>query len=113
MEALGLSQEGDLARRHQLRLLLHPVVDRGVPADRRDFTELINRIEAAYQDGKTVVVHCRMGIGRSSLTVAALLMRLGNTLDASFDLITRARGVEVPDTIEQRRWLLVDDQFHK
>ncbi|MBL7952824.1 MAG: dual specificity protein phosphatase family protein [Flavobacteriales bacterium] len=105
MEALGLSQEAQLAKRHQVQFLLHPVVDRGVPSDRRDFMDFIAKVEANFREGKTVVVHCRMGIGRSSLTIAALLMRLGFDAAGAFELISGSRGMVVPDTEDQRQWL--------
>jgi protein-tyrosine phosphatase len=55
--------------------------------------------------GKTVAVHCRMGIGRSALIAACLLKSQGIGVDEAFAMISRARGFSVPDTEEQREWV--------
>jgi protein-tyrosine phosphatase len=59
---------------------------------------------------KKVAVHCRQGIGRSSLLSAAVLVAAGEDLDKAVNSIRDARGLEVPETTEQRKWL---DQFAK
>jgi protein-tyrosine phosphatase len=55
--------------------------------------------------GNAVAVHCRAGIGRSSLIAACVLVLLGFAPGMAFDLIGKARGVKVPDTEEQRDWV--------
>ena len=66
-------------------------------------TALAQRVAA----GKTVVVHCRAGIGRSSLMAAVTLMRLepGLGADAAAQRISHARGLDVPETTAQKKWL--------
>jgi protein-tyrosine phosphatase len=55
---------------------------------------------------KPTAIHCRAGIGRSSV-IAATILRLGGMEgEAAFDAIERARGLAVPDTEAQRDWLL-------
>ena len=48
------------------------------------------------------MVHCRQGIGRSSLLVALVLMSLGTDLDEALAAIGNARSLDVPETEEQR-----------
>ncbi len=58
--------------------------------------------------GKGVVVHCRMGIGRSSLMAGTVLVLSGATSDEAWARLSRARGTVVPDTFVQKTWL---DEF--
>src|SRR5262249_25284547 len=50
-------------------------------------------------------IHCRAGIGRSGLVGAAVLLHCGFTVREAFAAISKARGVQVPDTAEQSEWL--------
>ena len=102
---LGLQQEAALARQAGVELRAFPIPDYGVPSSRADFARFLDSLERALASGKNVGIHCRQGIGRSSLTVAGLLVSAGETPDEAFRRITKARGREVPDTDEQRRWV--------
>jgi hypothetical protein len=57
------------------------------------------------QDGTYVVIHCRMGIGRSSIIAASVLLRVGVKADNIIDNISKIRGLKVPDTDRQLQWL--------
>ena len=52
-----------------------------------------------------IVIHCRQGIGRSSIVAAIILTRQGATVEEAFDRLAEARGRPVPDTPEQREWV--------
>ena len=56
-------------------------------------------------DGKTVVIHCRAGIGRASIIAAAVLTLEVATPTAALEMIAAARGCPVPDTAEQVAWV--------
>lgn len=102
---LGLQDENALARMEGLDFRAFPIPDYGVPSSRVDFGRFLNDLEKALKSGKNVAIHCRQGIGRSSLAVAALLVSAGEQPDEAFRRIAKARGREVPDTDEQRRWV--------
>jgi protein-tyrosine phosphatase len=51
-----------------------PIPDCGVPPSREALAELADQLVAALRSCKTVVVHCRQGIGRSAMIVAAALI---------------------------------------
>jgi len=102
---LGLEQEKALAQKEGVELRTFPVPDYGVPSSRADFARFLEELHRALESGKNVGVHCRQGIGRSSLVVAALLVSTGEDPDSAFGRIAKARGREVPDTDEQRRWV--------
>ena len=98
----------DCATLCQQRGIVHrsfPVIDRGVPDAVEAFLALITELTDTVKRGKAVAVHCRAGIGRSGLTTAAVLLRLGIPWPDVFPTISRARGLAVPDTPMQTQWL--------
>jgi len=101
---LGLSGEPAAATRAGLEFRAFPIRDFGVP-DRVEAAALVDALAAALEDGRHVVIHCRGGIGRSSLVAGALLVRLGTPAERAWQLIGAARGHPVPETDAQRRWL--------
>ncbi len=103
---LLLTGEGDAARRHGLRFVSHPIWDRGIPEDPTPTWTLARELRAEFDAGRTLVAHCRMGIGRSPLILAAIMVCGGVEPDAAWGMIGTARGCIVPDTWEQREWLL-------
>ena len=104
MRELELSGEANAAFRAGLRFYHHPIVDLGVP-ERAPVLALVDQLVSRLKAGDHVVVHCRAGIGRSSLVAGAVLVKLGITPDTAWTTISTARGVEVPETDEQRAWL--------
>jgi protein-tyrosine phosphatase len=103
---LDLAEEGATARRHGLRFVSHPIWDRGIPEIPGPTWALARELRTQLDAGKTLVAHCRMGIGRSPLILAAILVCGGMEPDAAWVAIGAARGCIVPDTWEQREWLL-------
>ena len=81
------------------------IPDRGVPQSRPALKRLLSALLDDLNSGKTVVVHCRQGIGRSSLIAASVLASLGEDPDRAFRRIEQVRGRSVPDTDEQRNWV--------
>src|SRR5262245_7265062 len=102
---LDLEAELDLARAAGLGFQSFPIPDYSVPRLDADTVDFIDQLAAVVQVGQTIAVHCRMGIGRSSLIAASVLTSLGVAPSEAFTRITTARGCEVPDTDEQRQWL--------
>jgi protein-tyrosine phosphatase len=102
---LELQKEEARSREEGLEFHVFPIPDLGVPRSRADFARLIGKLERALESGKTVVVHCRQGIGRSSLITASLLVSAGLDPDEAFRRIEKVRGRPVPETPEQREWV--------
>jgi protein-tyrosine phosphatase len=103
---LELAEEADWCARHGVEYLSLPIEDRGVPASTRDAFELLELLRFRLAEGKHVAIHCRQGIGRSSLIAASLLGLLGQPSEQAFAAIEAARGRPVPDTEEQRAWVV-------
>ena len=102
---LELEAEGETARRHGLTFHSLPVWDRGIPDDPAPLWTLARTLAQAHADGKTITAHCRMGIGRSPLLLASILVLRGSLPDQAWAAISAARGCIVPDTRAQRDWL--------
>lgn len=100
---LGLAAEADAATGAGLEFHTFPITDFGVP-DPDAIRPLLDLLTARLRAGEHVAVHCRGGIGRSSLIAAALLVRLGSPTEQAWQIITAARGVPVPETERQRSW---------
>lgn len=102
---LGLTEEADVVQRNGLRFISFPIEDYAVPSSEDALRRLLTDLDGLLTQGKNVGIHCRGGIGRSSLVAACLLVNCGLTVQESFQLITKSRGVAVPDTLDQREWV--------
>lgn len=69
---LDLEGEGSAAQQAGLTFLQLPIADRGLP-ERDAFRPVVATLVTARRRNEHVVVHCRFGIGRSSLLAAAVL----------------------------------------
>jgi protein-tyrosine phosphatase len=104
-DELGLLDESRLCSDAGIKFRSLPVQDMGVPAP-GFVEEAAKTLCRDLQAGKAAVVHCRQGIGRSGLLAAATLIQVGVDAESAMASLTAARGVTVPETDEQRRWLL-------
>jgi len=104
-EELGLVEEHQCCQNHGVEFLSFPIEDRSVPTSFSEFTSLVHSLIEYLRKGKAVAVHCRAGIGRSSIIVAATLIQHGFSAETAFRAIEEARGCPVPDTPEQRQWV--------
>jgi protein-tyrosine phosphatase len=102
---LGLREEAEHARGAGLEFHGFPIPDRGVPGSRAATAELVELLGRALAAGRSVALHCRQGIGRSALVAASLLVAAGEEPAAALGTIERVRGVPVPETAAQRRWV--------
>jgi protein-tyrosine phosphatase len=103
---LGLREEERLSKLNGIGFIAFPVPDRSVPPDFARAIQLIRTIEGRLAEGKNVALHCRQGIGRSAVLAAALLVSAGLEPEAAFRRLAAARGSAVPETAEQRDWVI-------
>lgn len=102
----GLTREGLTAQKHGLRFHSHPVPDHQVPESPEAAWTLARSLADEFREGRAIAVHCFAGIGRSSLMLACVLISLGLDAESAWEKLSEARGFEVPDTREQRDWVL-------
>jgi protein-tyrosine phosphatase len=106
---LDLVTEAQSCAEVGLKFHSHPIPDRGLPVQPA-FSRFIDSLLTVLTRGGFVAIHCRAGIGRSSITAAALLWRLGVSAPEAVNLIAKARRLEIPDTEEQREFILSFDK---
>lgn len=102
---LGLQQEEYWCQQYHIQYYSFPIIDRGVPSSSIEFMKLSQHLAHLIDQGHTVLIHCRMGIGRSALLAASLLRLTGLNSTQAFHCIQQSRGLHVPDTFEQQQWL--------
>lgn len=103
---LELNQEKELCKKRGLEFIHFPIRDRGIPEDPVLFNRLVEHLQNLLKEGAKIVIHCRMGIGRTSILTACLLIRLGLKHENIFDAISEKRTLKVPDTLEQEQWVM-------
>ena len=103
---LGLQAAPDLCAENQVDFVHFPIKDRGLPSSFSAAQKLVIRLHSDITNGHNTVIHCRAGIGRTGLLAAAILIRDGLDAKAALTLVSKARGITVPDTEEQIAWLL-------
>ena len=93
-----------------------PIVHQCVPSGPEQMAGILDAIDTAMRDGKTVYLHCWGGVGRTGNVVGCSLVRHGHTRDAAHRQIAEWwQGVEKvyrqpisPETSEQhehvRNW---------
>jgi protein-tyrosine phosphatase len=102
---LDLTREATEARAHGLHFASFPICDRQVPESQADFIRTLESLDRELAAGGNVVLHCRQGIGRTGLMAACLLVANGLDPDVAIERLSTARGIPVPETAQQRRWI--------
>lgn len=105
IQTLGLEQELDLSKSKGIQFEWFPIPDMGVPSSKIKYLELVLRLSHKVKAKEKIIIHCRQGIGRTSIIAAGILMNLGYSLNESIDLISNTRGVRVPESDTQLEFL--------
>ena len=90
-----------------------PIRDEGIPRSSEQTAGILDAIDTALGDGKTVYVHCWGGIGRTGTVVGCWLVRHGYTGDGALDRVGELfEGMEKapyrsgsPETAEQEAYV--------
>ena len=105
-EELGLNDESAECAAAGISFVNVAIPDRSVPSDTNAFLGSVEQLVARVRQGRYLAVHCRASIGRSTVLAAYILVRLGWDAKTAFDAIEAARGCSVPDTPEQKQWVI-------
>lgn len=103
---LNLRDEESLCRANSIEFVSFSIVDRSVPSSAEAFSERVIKLAEQLANGRNVAVHCRQGIGRAALVAIGLLTVSGMEASAAMERVGAARGCSVPETPEQRRWIM-------
>jgi protein-tyrosine phosphatase len=104
--SLGLAQEGSVANQIGMQFVCFPIPDVHVPPNLDSFRKFAEGLASRLQAGVSVGVHCRGSVGRATVTAACTLIQMGWKPEIALQAIAAARGLAVPDTQEQRDWIL-------
>ena len=91
----------------------HRITDVSVPRRPEQMIAILDAIDAALGEDKTVYVHCRGGVGRTGTVVGCWLVRHGHTGETALAQIAEwwqgvekaCRKPESPETSEQRAYV--------
>lgn len=115
---LGLKNEAELLKKNnisgkcffvkkhlsEIQFINYPIKDRDIPKD-ADFEKLVISIHRELLDGHNVAIHCRAGIGRTGVLSSCILIHDGYNSQSAIDFISLARGVPIPDTKAQFKFI--------
>jgi len=101
MLELELAREGELCAENGIEFVSFPINDRDVPPLDLNLKNFVGSLRDRVSNGKSVVIHCRAGIGRSAIIAACLMVSPSNSVEGVMSSIAHARGLPVPDTNEQ------------
>lgn len=102
---LALQNEAEVCQDQGITYRSYPIQDHSVPPFSADTIALLEDLKGALAQGKHVAVHCWMGLGRSALIAASVLVLSGFTPEKACKLLSTARGYNVPEREEQRNWV--------
>ena len=80
-----------------------PIEDQGVPVDVVDYERLVARVQDLLMEGKSALVHCAAGIGRTGVFIISVLQNLGHETAEATEIARRAGSW--PENNEQRAFL--------
>lgn len=102
LEHVGVGRLAIAARAAGISFTQAPVQDQqAAPLVR--VAEVVDYIDKSLGNGRSVVVHCMGGLGRSGMVAAGLLTRRGIGHSAAIAAIRRARGPRAVETTEQEQ----------
>jgi predicted protein tyrosine phosphatase len=103
---LDLAGEEKACTVGKIAFVAFPIEDRCTPPSRKATQELVRRLEHDLALGKKIAIHCRQGVGRSALLAACVLAASGIDPASGWERIAAAMGCAVPDTSEQKEWVV-------
>jgi len=103
---LNVDQEAQICQENGIRFFSFPVEDRGVPSSQKAMLSLLESLRNALTRGENVGIHCRQGVGRSPLVAVSLLIQSGCDPEVAIQAVSRARGEAVPETPDQKKWII-------
>lgn len=101
----GLVHIDSTCQTYDIKYFNFQIKDHSVPQFFLPFNQLIETLCQELQRGQNIAIHCYAGIGRTGLTAAAALIKLGMQVDDALIKLSQTRGLRVPETLDQISWL--------
>ncbi len=92
---LDLLGEAAEVRTQGMNFTSFPIPDRQIPRSDAKWIEVLETVSDALSTGKNV----------RGLVAACLLVKKGMSPGAAIESVSAARGVSIPETVEQRDWI--------
>jgi protein-tyrosine phosphatase len=102
---LDLTKEREEVKARAMEFISFPIADCQVPASESSVRAILGKLDAELSSGRNIIVHCRQGVGRTGLVASCLLVAKGQEPEAAVNHLSTVRGIAVPETAEQRRWI--------
>lgn len=106
MNDLELEREALICQNLGLKYVEYPILDRDVPESRAKTFKIVDYLKKDLQEGKSILVHCRQGLGRAALIAICLLIVSGIEPQLAIQMTGKARGCPVPETERQKQWVM-------
>lgn len=92
MKELQIEDEFKVCQKQGIRTYHHPVVDESITENREEFIRLVKEVvDDSLRKGKSVVVHCKGGLGRAPTFACACLIYSGRTFEEALKMVRTAR----------------------
>ena len=104
-QAFDLKREAEFCEANGIEFIAFPVTDRSIPNSNQALYNLTEKLKTSLLKGKNIGIHCRQSIGRAPLLAAILMTSFGIEPSEAFRQLSLVRGVEVPETVEQKEWV--------
>ena len=88
---LELQREAELCQTNNIQFINFPIKDVNVPNEKEYFIQLVDSLNEYLNNSKKIVIHCRMGIGRSSILASGILIKRGMNAKDVFEVISKHR----------------------
>ncbi|GHO61455.1 hypothetical protein KSC_004330 [Ktedonobacter sp. SOSP1-52] len=106
VDAFELAEEAACCQTQDISFFSFPIIDRSVPPLNDRTLALLQQLDEQRMQGKHIALHCRQGLGRAALMAASLLVLADWSPEKAFEHLSRVRGYPVPETEEQRAWVM-------